>query len=281
MFEVDPTKVGPDWKAWYMRIPQSKPVTDIGMLLWHPLNDIVGGQFKKGIADATKGLSEEFFGQLPDPALQYGYNIFQTMRGEAPMDFFRNKPLLSKDEIAGGSLLGNIAKVTGKSLLREVPTILPSNFFNESEGLAQSVAKGEFPAVKDLPVAGAIVRSLTGEQNYGLKEKTQEGQDELQATQARLRLDMDSTTQKLQKEYGRLQAMVNENHGVKNLSLNDRNNYHLLRSWKEKAYKGTFNELQNAYQKGDSEAMDRWYREINRQSAAIAPLVKDPSKQGN
>jgi hypothetical protein len=268
IFSVDPRDLTSDWKASYIRLPQSAEETDAATILGPAIEDIIHGQFSRSVKDVGKGIAQSTLA-LPDPFLEYGTNMIAAATGFTPMDWFRGRPIINKQQMDEGNLVNNELSVMKDFLGRKFNSIVPSNFYDTKDGFISNVTEGKIPSVTNIPMLGPVIRSLHGVQNYGLHEVDQQSHEDALQTEATVKNGAGDATKELLKNWSHLQSNVLAHGGVKSLNPNERNEYSYLSSWKAREYKQVLGELLNSYQKGDNEAMKYWYNHLEQDAESI------------
>lgn len=272
LFSVPNSKITEDWKAMYLRLPQAKEVTDTAMLLGPLIDGMIEGTFSDAVSETPHNVMQTFLGANWDPSLSLVYNMgAMAAWGRTPEDSFRNKPLLSKKEMAIGGVQA-YAKTLSRSLLKQYANQIPNDLFRDDAHVNVQ------PSVMSAPLAGPVMRSFLGIQNYGISEAQDRAENKASRQDAILESDMSKDTRKVLNLYRGLQTKVSQKGGLDNLNPEERNKYYILRTWREQTYKNYFNEMKNSASKDDTESIDYFNDLLDKTARPVLAAVEPPSK---
>lgn len=252
-FDIRLKDIQADWKAWYLRMPQSRELTATTKVMWPLMTRLYEGEVGKAFSESLAGAGSVATGSI-QPMLQYAYNLGELAFGKNPTDFYRMKGILNKDVAAAGSLgrkLYDYGKYVGA---QQAPSLVPYNPFatQESKNIGETV-------LKSVPLVGPMARSMVGVSNYGLIEKTREGEEARTRLDAEIRLSTGDSTKELLQNYsnsaGQLSSVqkAEGKEGKAKLGpiVNARNRF--LTSWHARVWIPFRNELRAAQEAGDAE----------------------------
>lgn len=272
-FDIDPSEIQSDWKAWYTRLPQSRELTAVTKVFWPLIEELSKGDVGGAFAGAAKGAASTF-GASVQPMIQYGINLGQMAFGYNPTDFFRMKGIIPKDTFEGGSTFQKASAFGEYVLSQQAPSIIPYDPFRTSE----AVGAGE-NVIRKVPVAGPMVRSMIGISNYGDYEATKEGQVIRQQAKSELILSTDDDTKDLITEYRRAAATISSiGEGWKEKVGPDvAVRFRALTSWHSRVWQKYADELQAAKDAGDDERYTYLLSELEKSSSQVLSSLPEAS----
>lgn len=194
-------QIGDTWKAYYIRIPQERMITDMSRIAWPLIDDLLKGNVGGAISGSVTGAGQALSANL-NPGIQYLSNIAALVQGNNPEDFFRGKPIIPSDVFKAGNPL-DIASEYGQYLGGQIlPQVIPYNPYQTKD------AKSIYDEVQRAPVAGPLTRSFIGATNYGQYEVQKEEVAKNEAERASLRINLDEDSKSLYSEYRSVAANI-------------------------------------------------------------------------
>lgn len=207
-YDVIPLGIDQNGKAVYIRIPPDETGKIIGGMMWKVANAIRDPK-TLGNAGTYGDLINYAGGQVPSitPVATTLFNIQQFVAGNNPYDFFRNRPVLSDQQMqAGGSealkpFAGYLFEQMGGGVFAKL-------YSNETVPKNQSLSEKFI----GLPIVSNVAGRFIKTSNYGETEQLKKITDEVKSVSARESLANKQTVydyvSKAQgKQYGEVQAL--------------------------------------------------------------------------
>lgn len=180
-YTIIPLGTDENGKTIYFRVPQDEMGRLIAGLAWKLLNSTDNEQnVVKDFADIASFTG----GQLPSPSpvITSGTATMQYLSGQNPYDWFRNREVLTDDQLKAGGMyslkpfLGWLFNQSGGGVFYH---------FTQTPPKDQSGPEKFF----NLPLVGNIAGRFVKVSNYGTTENLRQIKEEVQSEKARARLD--------------------------------------------------------------------------------------------
>lgn len=276
-FDIKLADIKPDWKPWYLRLPQSREVTAVSKVFWPMINDLIDGEFGKAKSESIAGVASVVSSGV-QPVLQYMTNIGQMVMGQNPTDFFRQKGIFSNDINEAGSVLDKSWAYTRYFGAQQFPALAPYNPFQsatKAEGIGENI-------IKNAPVVGPMIRSVVGVGNYGLIEQGKALDDAKTNLKAEIRLSTDDDTRELLNMHRAAQAQLATagKKGRAALGIVGRKDVY-LQSWYSKTWEYAEHQLEAARAKGDDVRYNYILKHLAQSSAGTLAHVSQMKSEAS
>lgn len=267
-FGIKLADIKPDWKPWYLRLPQSRELTTVTKLVWPLVEGVYEGNLSKAKTGFLSGASSEAFSGI-QPAIQYMINMGQMVYGSNPTDFYRQKGIFSKDVQEAGSLLDKGLAYGKYAAAQQFPSLVANNPFQVDTG--QSTGE---KVLHNVPLAGPMLRSLVGVSNYGLMEQAKDKEAADIELKSEIRLSTDDDTKDLLRQHNIAQAQLTAagKKGRGELGIVGQKDRYLT-SWYTRVYQHMQQELLAARASGDEERYSYILEQLAKSSADVKEHV--------
>lgn len=180
-YTVVPLGIDENGKAVYFRMPSDETGRLIGGVFWK-LAGALSEPEKLAELSTYGDLLTYAGGQVPSvtPTATTAFNITQFLAGQNPYDFFRNRPVLSKEQMDAGGMektkpfLTYLFQQMGGGIVMKLYT-------NETVPKDPSLSE----KIASLPVVGNIAGRFIKASNYGEVESIREISNEVRSNKAR------------------------------------------------------------------------------------------------
>ncbi len=269
-FNVSSKEIGPEWKARYLRLPQSRELFTIDTL-FNPQFKALEELINTGTINAkhyaqnwTASLGSAFLGNV-SPAIMGAVRTSQLIGGFNPYDYYRNRGVLPKDVAESGSLLQKTYNYLGWSAFATAPGIFTSALQSSS-----TESLDPFDYAGKIPLAGPAFKGFIGSTNYGDYEiglKNEQAKKELDSD---IRLNLGPDSKALYNEYNKYQALTSrigkgwESEVGPKLAAK----IHAINNWHSRIYQHAFNDLRSHFEKADEEAVSKTSDSLEQISSA-------------
>lgn len=267
--DVKAAEIGPDWKAFYSRGPQTHEFTAMSRVLWPMFKELYQGDVAGAGAKGLKGGVTTAAANI-QPVFRYAEGLFTLLQGGNPIDQFRQKPIISKDVALAGSPLQKAGEYGAYVGSQQFGSVIPYNPFRTTE------PKGALEtAIQKVPLAGPMIRTLVGISNYGNAEKDKDIQAERDQEVSRIRMSVDDTTHDLLQQYTIAKAQTTAiGKGWKaKVPPQAARQISSLTAWHTKIWTPYKNELLAAKTAGDSERYNMLLNSLEKYSQQLKQRV--------
>lgn len=283
-FDIKNSDIQADWKAWYLRLPQTREMTDVTRTIWPLIKNLGRGNVDDAITQAAGGARKGLIANV-QPMLQYMLNTWDIVTGENPQDYFHNKGVFSDNLAETGTLPEKFGEFGKYIFANQAPGIIPYNIFSTT----QSAGLGE-KTLREAPIAGPLMRSMIGISNYGAIEQSKNAEHMNKVLNNAIRGSTDDDTKELLLEFSRAGGAI---HALgkgweEKVGPDITSRYHQVLSWHARVWQPYVTELKAAKEAGDAERYEyilNQLQTVSRQviaslpeSEAYPPVSKEGSK---
>lgn len=268
-FDVKPSDIQSDWKAWYVRQPQAREVTSIAKVLWPFIKNIGQGEISKAVTESAKGAINVGMASV-QPPVQYLGNLAQIFTGSNPTDIYRMKGIFNDSLQEAGSLPEKLGAYGQYVLGQQYSTLVPYNPYKTSE------AQGTGEKLSTLPLVGPMMRSFMGISNYGLIEKNKAREADKNAVDASIMLSTGEGTKTLLSSYREAAGKISSlgKGWQTEVGPDVAEKMRALTTWHARIWVPYKNEIRAALESGDAERYEYLLKELEDSSKDVLPDVK-------
>lgn len=264
-----------DWKAWYIRLPQSRELTSVTKVFWPLVSNLFQGNVQEAVTQTTKAAINTGAAGF-QPVIQYLSNLAAITIGNNPQDFYRQKGILDKNVVEAGSLGDKFYEYGKYMAASQYPAAVPYSPFKGTSERSdlEKVQKG-------VPFVGPLARSFIGVSNYGLIEEGIEHDKAREKINAGIVLSTGEKTRELLNEYRSAAAQISVigKGWQQKVGPNVAQKLQALTSWHAKVWVNYRDELRAALEAGDSERYSYIVNQLEQVSSKFLPTLEGFSSE--